>query len=313
MQDIPDTGESESPPQWAPEHVVDRDRARRLIQSQFSRLDSDTIELLGEGWDHTVWAVEGRWAFRFPRRAIVLPGLERSTVMLARIAPHLPAQVPVPEFLGRPEDDYPWPFVGGALIDGGEVADTDLGERQRRDMAAPVAAFLRALHAIDPAVASGVLEVDPMGRTDMAVRVPIARDHVQQVEAAGIWTAPPAVEALFDVAVRLGPSETPVIVHGDLHARHLLVSGGDLTGVIDWDDVCLADPASDLSLYWSVLTPPGRAIFREAYGELSQAQLVRARVLAVFLCSALALYADDLHLPNLRAEAVAGLDRAVSE
>lgn len=69
--------------------------------------------------------------------------------MLARIAPHLPAQVPVPEFLGRPEDDYPWPFVGGALIDGGEVADTDLGERQRRDMAAPVAAFLRALHAID--------------------------------------------------------------------------------------------------------------------------------------------------------------------
>ncbi len=298
---------------WAAEQVVGRNRARRLIQSQFSGLDSDTIEPLGEGWDHTVWAVEERWAFRFPRRAIVLPGLERSTVMLPRIAPHLPAPVPVPEFLGRPEDDYPWPFVGGALIDGGELADADLSERQRRDLAVPLAAFLRALHAIDPAVAAGVLEVDPMGRTDMAVRVPIARDHVQQVESAGLWTAPHALEALFDAALRLGPPETPVIVHGDLHSRHLLVSGGDLTGVIDWDDICLADPAGDLSLYWSVLTPPGRAIFRTEYGELSEAQLVRARVLAVFLCSALALYADDLHLPNLRAEAAAGLDRAVSE
>lgn len=298
---------------WTAEQVVDRNRASRLIQSQFSSLDPDSIEPLGEGWDHTVWAVEGRWAFRFPRRAIVLRGLEQSTVMLERIAPLLPAQVPVPEFLGRPGDGYPWPFVGGTLIGGVEVADAALSERQRRDLAAPLAAFLRALHAIDPAVGSGVLEVDPMGRTDMTGRVPIARDHVEQVEAAGIWTAPPAVEELLDVAAGLGPPETPVIVHGDLHSRHVLVAGAELTGVIDWDDICLADPASDLSLYWSVLTPPGRAIFREGYGELSQPQLVRARVLAVFLCSALALYADDLDIPNLRAEAVAGLDRALTE
>ena len=298
---------------WAAERVIGRNRARRLIQSQFSSLDSGAIEPLGEGWDHTVWAVEQRWAFRFPRRAVVLPGLERSTIMLARIAPHLPAPVPVPKYLGRPGDDYPWPFVGGALIDGGELADVELSERQRRDLAAPLAEFLRALHTIDPAVASDVLEVDPMGRTDMNARVPIARDHVQQLEGAGIWSAPPAVEQLFGVAAGLGPPQTLAIVHGDIHARHVLVSDGDLTGVIDWDDICLADPAGDLSLYWSVLTPSGREMFREEYGELSEAQLVRARVLAVFLCSALALYAENVHLPNLLAEAVAGLDRALSE
>lgn len=39
------------------------------------------------------------------------------------------------------------------------------------------------------------------------------------------------------------------VCHGDLHVRHLLVDrDGSATGVIDWGDLCLADPAVDLSI-----------------------------------------------------------------
>ena len=54
--------------EWSPEQVVDESLARRLIGSQFPQLAGAAIEPLGEGWDSTVWLVDGRWSFRFPRR-----------------------------------------------------------------------------------------------------------------------------------------------------------------------------------------------------------------------------------------------------
>ena len=52
------------------------------------------------------------------------------------------------------------------------------------------------------------------------------------------------------------------VVHGDLHFRQVLVEGGELSGVIDWGDVCRGDPSVDFPLYWSSLTTEGRAEFR---------------------------------------------------
>ena len=91
-------------------------------------------------------------------------------------------------------------------------------------------------------------------------------------------------------------------MHGDLHLRHLLVGDdGGLAGVIDWIDVCRADPAIDLPLYWGYLPPPAARAFLDAYGPVDDEQLLRARVLAVFLCATLAEYAADLGMPALLA------------
>ena len=112
----------------------------------------------------------------------------------------------------------------------------------------------------------------------------------------------------------LGPPDgEPVVVHGDLHLRHLLVGPDGLaTGVIDWGDSCLADPALDLSLAFSAFTGPARAALLAAYGRpLDEARELRARVLALCLCAALADYGDLEGFPALRAEALAGVRRAV--
>ena len=47
-----------------------------------------------------------------------------------------------------------------------------------------------------------------------------------------------------------------------------------------------------------------------AYGPLSDVQLLRARVLALFLCGTLAVYGHHEGLPALEREAIARLDRA---
>ena len=116
---------------------------------------------------------------------------------------------------------------------------------------------------------------------------------------------------MLDGAESLPPAAAPVLAHGDLHFRHLLVQGGAATGVIDWGDVCLADPAIDLPLLWCFVPPDGRAAFLDAYGTVDEAQLVRARVLAIQLCAVLARYGRVEGVRGVEREGLDGLERAL--
>jgi aminoglycoside phosphotransferase (APT) family kinase protein len=49
-------------------------------------------------------------------------------------------------------------------------------------------------------------------------------------------------------------SESPVICHGDFHPLNVLVSGRDVTGVVDWSWVHLADPEYDVGATVALFT-----------------------------------------------------------
>jgi aminoglycoside phosphotransferase (APT) family kinase protein len=302
-------------PEWSPELEVDAALAERLLGAQFPELALRSLRLVGAGWDNTVWRVDGRWVFRFPRRAIAVPPVARQVAVLPRLAPFLPLAIPEPAFVGRPADGYPWPFFGAAFLPGSEVADASLTDDQRGALARPLARFLGALHGIPPADAgAAALPVDPMGRADMAQRVPRAAELLAEVESLGLWSPPTSVGRLFEAASTLPPPDRLTVAHADLHLRHLLVDDeGKASAVIDWDDLCRADPSIDLVLVWAVLPPEARLDFLDAYGPVSDLELLRARVLAFFLCAVLAKYAAHERLSALQREAVASLARAARD
>ena len=122
------------------------------------------------------------------------------------------------------------------------------------------------------------------------------------------------MERLLTAAEGLPPYTGPVVVsHGDLHVRHLLVDGNArAAGVIDWGDLCLAAPSVDLSLAYGGFAGEARTALLSEYGPVGAEQEMRARVLAVFLCAALAEYAADTGRARLLSEALAGLTRAVA-
>jgi len=293
-------------PVWEAEIVVDEARVRGLL-GQFPELAEGPLRLLASGWDYTVWAVGERYAFRFPRRAIVIPGTEREIAALPKLAPLLPLAVPAPLFVGRPTDDYPWPFFGSALLAGREA--TELDEDARLNVALQLAGFLRTLHTLDLDLE---LPIDVNGRADMSRRVPMTLELQDELRRLGLWREPAALRAFLQDAQGLPPGEPTSIVHGDLHFRQVLVDDARVTGVIDWVDVCRSDPAIDLSMAWSFLPPDGRARFLEAYGPVTEDQLVRARVLAISLSAALAWNAHAEGLAAVEQEALAGLGRAVT-
>lgn len=299
--------------EWSAEVTVDRELAYRLIAGQFDALQPAELRLLPESWDNTVWLVDRRWVFRFPRREVVIPGLEREMALLPRLAPLVPLPIPRPVFFGRPADGYRWPFFGAALIPGTETADSACSDGDRCGLAHPLAAFLRALHhvgtaaAVDPA---GELPSDPMGRGDMELRVPRTAERLAEVERLGIWRAARSIHEVLDAARGLGAPDPSALVHGDLQIRHLLVDGDcGAAGVIDWTDICRGDPAIDLPLFWSLLPVAGRDEFLNTYGTVTDAQLLRARVLALFLSATIAVYAHHKGMANLKREAIAALVR----
>jgi aminoglycoside phosphotransferase (APT) family kinase protein len=332
--------------EWEPEHAVSAAEAGELIGAQFPPLRDAAVEPLATGWDNTVFLVGGEWVFRFPRRTIALAGLTREMTVLPRLAPSLPLPIPVPEFEGRPSAGYPWPFWGARHVPGRELAEARPADDARTVAASGLGEFLRALH--DPRLVAEVgdgLPYDPLRRADPAVRAPLARERLARLARDGVWDPDPAVERLLGKGESLGPPTTgsdprtprdqtrerarvvrteerrplsapspaAVVVHGDLHVRHLLVDAeGRAAGVIDWGDLCLADPAVDLSIAYGGFAGPARTALLSAYGEVDAERETRARVLAVFLCAALAEYAAGTNRESLLAESLAGIARAVT-
>ena len=292
-------------PVWTAEVEVDEPLVRALL-AQFG-LEAAALRKLAEGWDNSVWVVD-EYAFRFPRRAVAVPLLERELAILPKLAPLVPLPVPRPAFVGTPGDGYPWPFFGAELIPGVEAGVAELDDDARLQIALELAGFLRALHAVE---LDEPLPLDPNGRTDMPKRAGLAREELRELEQLGLWTAPPELLGFLAEAERLPPPEAEAVVHGDLHFRHLLVQGAAASGVIDWGDVCRADPAVDLPLYWSFVPPEGRAPFLDAYGPVTETQLTRARVLSIQLCAVLAHYGHSEDQPEILRAGLDGLERTL--
>lgn len=297
-----------SVPPWAPEVEVGLDLAGRLIGAQFPELADAPIRFLAAGFDNTVFAVDDRWAFRFPRRAVAVPGVERELVMLPAIAARLGPAVPAPTHVGRPADAFAWPWFGAPLLPGREPT-TALDDAARATLAPQLGRLLRTLHR---APAPADLPHDPMGRADMAQRVPFTTEQLVELAAAGLPDRRHAAAPILAAAGGLAPSARRALVHGDLHFRHLLVApDGTLTGVIDWGDVCTGDPAMDLQVAWSLLPPGARPAFWEAYGPIEPDQALRARVVALYLSAVLARYGEAEGMPVVRDEAMAALERTL--
>jgi aminoglycoside phosphotransferase (APT) family kinase protein len=302
-------------PEWDAEVEVDEELARALISERFPELDASSLCRTGIGWDNTVWATGDGVAFRFPRREIAVPGVRREIALLPALASRLPTAIPDAAYAVTEGDArFPWPWFGSRLIDGEELAVAGLDDTRREALATDLGRFLRRLHGLRPPAAER-LPVDPLGRADMTRRVPRARAALRAIATGDDERLNDRAEAVLAAGETHARSDAnPVLVHGDLHVRHLLVSApGRLAGVIDWGDICRAPRAVDLSLYWSAFPAPARVAFRAAYGPLGDDTLVPARVLALFLCATLAGYARDVAMRELEQEALRGLERTLAD
>ncbi|HEX2080652.1 MAG TPA: phosphotransferase [Longimicrobium sp.] len=294
---------------WAAEHEVTAELALELVREQFPELGARRVEPFGSGWDNTAFLVDGHALFRFPRKESTVELLERETRVLPRIAPRLPLAIPVPRWIGRPTERFPWTFAGYPRLAGVTACAAHLSEGERRAAAAPLGEFLAALHAT-PAVGLG-LPGDEIRRTDFRMRMPKLLERMEEVRP--LIGDPAPWLSLFDGELP-GPPARESVVHGDLYVRHLLVDGARrVCGVIDWGDLHAGDPAVDLTILWAFLPRPARAAFAAAYGPIDERTRRMARLRAAYHSVNMTWFAHSIGDGALLRESLLSLRHVLEE
>lgn len=223
---------------------------RDLLLDQHPDLAGLPLREVDGGWGNQMWRLGDDLAVRVQRMDATPDHQLNERRWLPVLAPHLPLRVP------------------GTPLDRGSI------ERPQH-AAQSLAAFLRALHVTAPDDAPadpgrGAHPRDCTGGFEGFLRSVDA--VVGDADAArAVWAEAVAAPA-WDGA--------PVWVHGDLHPANVVVEDGTLTGVVDFGDLFVGDPALDLAAAW-VLLPAGAArTFLTAYAP-DPAAVRRARGHAV--------------------------------
>ncbi|WP_442598008.1 phosphotransferase [Neobacillus sp. D3-1R] len=297
---------------WSPEVAVTVNEAKRLLEEQFPQLKPVTVKELGKGFDNTVFKVNEKYVFRFPRKEIAIELLMTESKLLPLLVQDLPIDIPEPIFFGKASSTYKWPFTGYRIVNGESPGEMTNDVREKS--AELLGGFLKKLHQFPVGKAKEVgVPPDRLERTNIGKRKSRLIENVKKaVEHQLIDDAQTALEWIDSLEeVELDTRLT--LVHGDCHIRNILVDDhGVISGIIDWGDTHIGHPAIDISIVYSFLPPSGREKFFQIYGEVSDATKVGARFFALYVSVLLALYGHDLGDERLVASAKESIKLSLS-
>lgn len=170
------------------------------------------------------------------------------------LAPQLPLDVPQPHVATSE------PLVVRHALVAGEPLAEHTAEHGRQ-----LGAFLRALHAVDPAdaVRHGLLGPEAAGRERAEILKRFKADVLPLVPAERRDAASALLEAV-------GGLPTDTVVHGDLGPEHVLCRATGLSGVIDFSDAHVGDRAIDLAWALHGTQPEFATALAEEYGVTPQ-------------------------------------------
>ncbi|MCY8515540.1 macrolide 2'-phosphotransferase [Bacillus atrophaeus] len=207
------------------------------------------------------------WVLRKPRRHDVVERAAAEGNALAFLRKHLSAAVPdwrihTPELIAYPR------------LDGIPAAGIDLEEKQyvwnmdhqppSDDFVRSLAGILAELHGTDPAAAAeaGIEVLNPNNTRQSIAK---SMDNIKRELGVSdhLWRR--WQKWMSDDSYWPGFS---ALIHGDLHPAHMLIGKNQrVTGLLDWTEAKVADPAKDFVAYQMILGDKETARLLRHYGE----------------------------------------------
>jgi aminoglycoside 2''-phosphotransferase len=224
---------------------------RAIITGCFPELRIRSCEYLSQGWDSVAVVVNDALIFRFPLRPVAEPQYLMEARLLGALTDRV--SLPIPRFAyiweGRAPHEHV--FVGYPMLVGVQLRRGMLPALDEARLAARLGGFLAELHSfpVERAVSVGLAHEDAAswrtgGREQYAkirARVFPLLDAAEREHVAARWEAFLGHDANFRFE--------PAVLHADLTGDHILVDTetGEITGIIDWGDAIVGDPAYDFA------------------------------------------------------------------
>lgn len=227
------------PADWA----IDEALVRALLRDQHPDLAGLPLARLDSGFDNELYRLGEELLVRLPRRATAVPLIGHELRWLPELAPRLPIAIPAPVRAGRPSGAFPHPWTVLPWLPGETLDRAPPDARQP----ARWADFLRALHREAPDDAPE----NPYRGVPLAARADVIEARIEELRGEEPVVGP-TLDAVWRDA-RTAPEATDATwVHGDLHARNVVVEAGAIRAVLDWGDLTSGDPATDLASVWGL-------------------------------------------------------------
>jgi aminoglycoside phosphotransferase (APT) family kinase protein len=263
---------------------IDAGLVRRLLAAQFPQwADLPVRAELSAGWDNVIYRLGADLAVRLPGRLIGAEQVARQHRWLPALAGRLPLAIPVVVGQDVPGEGYPWQWSITSLLPG-EIAAGCRG-LDLATAAVKLAGFIADLRAVDPAGGP-----PSEFRHDLASRDRVVTSAIDALGDVPYREA--AIRAWRRARAAPAWDGQPVWMHGDLHPANLLVTGGQLSGVVDFGLLAVGDSAVDLMTAWTFLSGHARHAFRTAL-PADEATWERGRGLALDLGIRCAAYSAD--------------------
>ncbi|MBD0370933.1 MAG: phosphotransferase [Pyrinomonadaceae bacterium] len=236
----------------------------------------ETIDCLGEGDFCIAYLVNDEWVFRFAKHEKAAASLAREACLLPLIANRFDVRTPSPEIVSVYEAPA---FMDYKMLPGPALTQERylrLCEPERERCARQVGEFLAQMHAADLATARrcGVMVADYaaqyrglLARARKYLYANLAETERAFVEqTVNLYLESKALSAF-----------EPALLHGDLSPDHVLYdeSTSSVTGIIDFGDMIVGDPAQDLVLVYEDYGLDCFERFLRAYAPLDKDSLLR--------------------------------------
>lgn len=253
---------------------------KNKIKKYFPDLKIKSLKLITVGYDHDVVIVNGKIIFRF------IKGEKRSKEFLREIKFldyfEKISKIPVPKYYFVSKDKS---FGAYNSIEGSEMGDSffeKLKGKKRRELVKDLAIFLTQLHRIPIKKARTFRFSIPKGNLIKHKRERFQKRKNTIFKFLNKKERDFLTHLYKNISKLLShPSKT--LVHLDLDRRHILINKkkGKITGVIDFGDIVIRDPASEFYWFRMIGEKFTREIYEKYGGPKDDTFLLRTKYYAI--------------------------------
>ena len=212
--------------------------ASNFIARDFPQVEVKQIQKIGEGLGNVAFEINQDIIFRFPKKPRNLEELRREIPITELVSKY--SHIPVPKFeFIAPANSY----VGYRKLKGEPLIYARSKFTNWSKFSEQVGLFLRSINDI-PLSLFESLEINHEPRLIDDDWLESAKKSFNAIQSLIPSQHLSYIEKFFSNPIPSSIWE-PVFSHNDLGIEHILVDDNSVSGIIDWGDTAITDPASD--------------------------------------------------------------------
>lgn len=226
---------------------MNQNLAKTLIEKHFPDLKINKIEKIGEGTGNVAYTINDDLIFRFPKEPRNQKQLEQEIILQPILEKY--SSLAYPKFEYLPPDHS---FVGYVKLEGEPLINRSNIYTTWEQFSNKISHFLSQLHDIPKnEITSLNLLTENKSFSEWQSEAGSYYEKTKSLIPQKYYSA---IETFLNEKID-EQSEEKVLCHNDLGIEHIMINDNEITGIIDWGGVAIADPACDFARIYRDLGP----------------------------------------------------------